>query len=135
MGKKGIDTPIIIQSVKSKYINFNELQSYVIPYIDNDSLREQKINILINDVLPFMNISMDDLKRHILITELKDMIPISSDETMYEMSQRIKDIHKYMEKVNDEKMTILKIREEFNYLDIDLTDSEIKELYEFIKKF
>jgi len=125
--------------VKSEIINLCKKGPYSIAYIDENGLRNQKLNILINEVLPEMGLTMDDIKNYIIVNELPNELPNilqgAKNIPMGELMTAIIDIREFIKKINDEKVSIEKIKDRFNFIDVDLTDSEYQELYEYIKTF
>jgi len=125
--------------VKSEFIDLTKKGPYSIAYIDVNSLRNQKLNILFNDVLPELGLTMNDVKNYIIVNELPkelpNILPSGKNIPMGELMDMIADIREYTKRINDEKVTIEKIKEKFNFLEIDLTDSEYEELYNYIKTF
>ena len=124
-----------ILTVNTYNLDLNKIGPFAICYIDDEQLKHQKLKILFNIVLPEMGLSEDDVKTYQISKELVDILPINSKSSLQQIGESVDKIRSYMDKIHDEKMTVLKMREEFNYSDIDLTDNEIIELHDFIKNF
>ena len=127
----------LLSNIKIKVARYNlgVLGNFVINYVDETEFKRQRIALLKNVVLPGMDLTMDDIKEYFILEGIKSFIPIADTIPFEDVLKSIDDIKKHLRIVEDEKSNIAKIRESFDYLDIDLSDAEIIELNNFIKTF